>query len=303
MSSTPLAIKKKYTVFIPCYNAEKTVAETIVSVQKAITEMGVDIPVYVYDDCSKDASVKVANETGSRQDNFSVIENAKNSGERKTTNAAFKDLANSFDWAFVIHADDIVKKDWLTTLIGYIEQVDDKNCFTVWSSFDTFFNDSDKIDEGDNSGVVQQIVRTPESIKAFLTRLYCNWHISGAAINVALYHTLNGFDERMAQFGDTDFFVKGLLAGYTDVYISRTLTLYRVLQGSVSSVSVSTNRDIKEAYMLMEKYKGILNQKDIGSINRIIRRLSFRRMIKSLKQRNMSMAVTNLKYFSASILK
>jgi hypothetical protein len=120
---------------------------------------------------------------------------------------------------------------------------------------------------------------------------------------LAIYHELKGFDETLAQFGDTDFFVRGLLAGYNDVYIARTLTYYRIVAGSVSSVSVSTNRDIREIHLLIEKYKHILNKKEISSLYGTIRKLSARRMIKSLTRKNFAQAFLNFKQVCAAILK
>lgn len=295
--------KNRYVVFIPCYNASKTIKETLQSVGVAINKTSLDIPVYIYDDCSADNSLEVAKEAWGKQGNLELIRNEQNAGERKTTNNAFAAFANLFDWVFIIHADDIVKEDWLVTLIDGIEKYGDDKCFTVWSSFDSFMNNITQVDKGDNSGAVQQVKRSSSQIKSYLTRLYSSWHISGAAFNVALYHQLKGFDESMAQFGDTDFFVRGLLAEYNDVYISRTLTFYRIVAGSVSSVSVRTNRDIREIYIIIEKYKHVLNKREISLLYGVIRKLSARRMIKCLGQKNFTQALQNFKQLSAAILK
>jgi glycosyltransferase involved in cell wall biosynthesis len=40
-----------YCVFIPCYKAEKTIAETLKGVQEAISTLGREVPVYIYEDC------------------------------------------------------------------------------------------------------------------------------------------------------------------------------------------------------------------------------------------------------------
>jgi glycosyltransferase involved in cell wall biosynthesis len=295
--------KNKYVVFIPCYNAANTIKETLQSVKNAISNTSLDIPVYVYDDCSSDNSLEVAKEAWGQQGNLQLIRNAQNAGERKTTNNAFASFGNRFNWVFIIHADDIVKEDWLVTLIDGIEKYGDEKCFTIWSSFDSFTTNTAQPDKGDNSGTIQQAKRDNSQIKGYLTKLYSSWHISGAAFNLAIYRQLKGFDETLAQFGDTDFFVRGLLAGYSDVYIARTLTYYRIVAGSVSSVSVNTNRDIREIHLLIAKYKHILTKKEISSLYGTIRKLSARRMMKSLRKKNFAQAFLNFKQLSAAILK
>jgi glycosyltransferase involved in cell wall biosynthesis len=293
---------KRYAVFIPCYNASLTIGETIRSVEKAIEATGRKIPVYIYDDCSTDNAYKVAIQETLELTHFNVQRNPGNFGERKTTNLAFKKMLGQYDWAVIIHADDIVKEDWLVTLMQKTETVNDDKCFTVWSSYDVFHNNQTDIETGDNSGAVQEVVRSKEDIRYFITKVSSSWHISGAAINVQLYDRLHGFDERMPQFGDTDFFVKGLLAGYTDVYISRTLTFYRIVEGSVTSTSFRTNRDIREIYMLIDRYKNMLSRQEILRMYASVRTISMRRMIKWLIRLKPALAWMNFKQFSTALV-
>lgn len=293
-------IHKKYAVFIPCYNAASTIIETIASVQKSVLHTGADIPVFIHDDYSTDNSFALVSDVLPAYKNFHIIRNEQNAGERKTTNAAFKKFADQFNWVFIIHADDIVKEDWLQTLIAAIEAVDDRSCFTVWSSFDTF-NENGILEKGDDSGAIQHIAKNKEAITRYISQVSSSWHISGCAVNVNIYLELKGFDEGMPQFGDTDFFVKGLLAGHTDVYISRTLTLYRILTRSVSGVSFRTNRDIREIYILLNRYQHLLSKKQVAGIYRLITRISARRTIKWLLKWKLKLAFMNLRQCSQSM--
>lgn len=269
--------EKKIAVFIPCYNAAATIAATMESVCAAVQAMALPVQVYLYDDCSKDDSVAIARQSWRGPGELIVHRNAVNSGERKTTNDAFGSFEGRYQWVFIIHADDIVKKEWLTEMYGQIRQVDDSRCFTVWSSFDSLDGVTGKVVLGDDTGRINIVDRTPEQKRQYITKLYCNWHISGAAINVRLYQELNGFDVTMAQFGDTDFFARGLLAGFTDVYISRTLTYYRVVAGSVSSTSVRTNRDIREIIYIISKFGEILTRSEMKTLCNNLTSLALRR--------------------------
>lgn len=295
--------QKRYAVFIPCYNASATIHETIQSVYEAIQFLGASVPVFIYDDCSTDGSYEVVEKYIKELTCFHLHKNEQNSGERKTTNKAFRNFLNQYDWVFIIHADDIVKKDWLKVLTGHIEKENDPQCVTVWSSYDSFYDKTKVIEEGDNTGAVLYETNQLDEIRAMLRKMYCSWHISGAAINVYLYDKLGGFDDTLPQFGDTDFFARGMLAGYKHMYISRTLTLYRILQGSVSSVSANTNRDINEIQFLINKHRNILTKQDISALYKIVRKLSLRRMVKGIFHRNFTLALQSFKQFNKTILK
>jgi len=274
-----------------------TIRETLISIDRAIRQFGFPVRVYIHDDGSKDDSLNIARNAALEEwkfpDHLIIKKNDKNQGERKTTNEAFEYFFGKYDWAFIIHADDIVKEEWLSSVYDQIRNCDADEFFTIWSSFDSLDNRTGKITPGDNSGKINIRKRSREDIINYLTQLYSNWHISGAAFNVSLYKKLNGFDVSMAQFGDTDFFVRGLLAGYQDIYISRTLTFYRTFPGSVSAVSVRTNRDIKEIYMLMHKFNSILGKNDLKKMYGLVRKMSSRRMIKSLMHFRLKSAVNN----------
>lgn len=290
-------IHKRYAVFIPCYNAAATIVETLSSVKDAILFTGIRIPVFIYDDCSKDNSYElISGLPGNEFDGFKLFRNKENSGERRTTNMAFDELKDEFDWIFIIHADDIVKKGWLSVLINEIEQVNDKSCFTVWSSYDTFSTASN-VQKGDDSGLVTHVIKDKKTINHYIRKISASWHISGAALNVHLYQALNGFVEDMPQYGDTDFFVRGLLAGYTDLYIARTLTLYRFSTGSVTDTSFGTSRDIREIHILIDRFGHLLTHKDTAAIYQLIAGACGRRMIKWLLKMKLKPAMMNGKQF------
>jgi glycosyltransferase involved in cell wall biosynthesis len=273
---------KRIAVFIPCYNASLTLAETLRSVEHAVAELDFPVPVYLYDDCSKDESIAIARNTWKDPGTLIIKQNGANQGERRTTNEAFQYFSGRYDWVFIIHADDIAKAGWLKELCRQIGQVDNEEYFTVWSSFDSLDHISGNTMSGDNTGNISKRERTKEEKINYITKLYCNWHLSGAAINVSLFHRLNGFDESMAQFGDTDFFARGLLAGFRDLYLSRTLTFYRIVSNSVSSTSVRTNRDIKEVNYIISKFKDRLNKGELRKLYRKLSFLAFRRSCRSI---------------------
>jgi glycosyltransferase involved in cell wall biosynthesis len=294
-------MQKRYAVFIPCYNAARTIELTLQSVQQAMQALGSSIPVFIYDDCSKDESPEIVKRFSQQHPNFQLRQNAQNSGERRTTNQAFASFRHQFDWIFIIHADDIAKDNWLSELIKLIEREDDGTCFTVWSSYDVLYEESNTVKPGETSGQVHKGGKDMSMIRHYISKVSASWHLSGCAINAELYCRLNGFHENMPQFGDTDFFVRGLLAGYTHVYLASCLTTYRITPGGVSSVSFRTNRDIREIYMLIDAYKPVLDKKGLSAMYKTITKISGRRAVKWLLRREFQLAFRNLRQFGQSI--
>lgn len=294
-------MKKRYAIFIPCYNAAATIGLTLQSVQQSIQALGTSIPVFVYDDCSKDISTEIVKRFSQQHPNIQLRQNAQNSGERKTTNQAFLSFREQFDWVFIIHADDIAKENWLSELIKQIEPEDDDTCFTVWSSYDVLYEKDNSIKSGETSGQVHKGGKDLNMIRHYISKISASWHLSGCAINAELYCRLNGFHEDMPQFGDTDFFVRGLLAGYTHIYIASSLTTYRITPGGVSSVSFRTNRDIREIYMLIDSYKKVMDKKSLAAMYSTITKISGRRAVKWLLKREFQLALKNLRQFGRSM--
>lgn len=293
-------MQKRYAIFIPCYNAAATIEQTLHSVQQSMAALNATMPVFVYDDCSKDNSAKIVQEFSQKFPQFQLCQNPQNAGERRTTNNAFAQFRHRYDWIFIIHADDIAKENWLSELIALIEQENDATCFTVWSSYDVLFEKNNVIEPGQSSGEVHKGGKDMGMIRHYISKISASWHLSGCAVNAELYCRLNGFHENMPQFGDTDFFVRGLLAGYTHVYLAKSLTTYRMTPGGVSSVSFRTNRDISETYMLMNLYKGILTKKNLASMYKTVLNTSGRRAIKWLLRLEFLLFFRNLRQFGAA---
>jgi glycosyltransferase involved in cell wall biosynthesis len=284
-------------VFIPCYNAQSTILETIESVRHAVMNAAISIPIWICDDCSTDGTWWKLKSYSDQNVGIVIFKNDQNLGERQTTNLFAHRCAQKFDWMFILHADDIARPDWLVESLEWIRQFDYSEVFTVWSSFDTRVVETGELKTGDDSGNVLVLKRDKAEIRDLLEHIYSYWHISGAALNLKLFGHLGGFDERMAQFGDNDFFIRGLLKGYVDVYISRALTEYRITNHSVSSVSYDTNRDIVEVDLLISKYSGILGKSGTRKLLDYCIRYSLIRGVKALTQRNWAKTKMNFKSF------
>jgi glycosyltransferase involved in cell wall biosynthesis len=273
-------MKKRFAVFIPAYNASKTVIETLNGINRAAAVIRQIVPVYVVDDCSKDDTAEVIENHKFSNLDIHLDINKVNLGERGTINAYFKKLDNEIDWIFLIHADDIPKCNWLQDIIEVIEKADDNKYFTVWSSYDSFNNHTGEETEGDNDGEIVFNNRNTIDARTYIAKVTCSWHVSGAAINRKLFEKIGGFDAAMPQYGDTDFFAAGMLSGYNDIYLRKTLTRYRIITSSVSFISKNTNRDIREMMYLINKYNIVLTAHEKMKISLLAVKNCSRRIIK-----------------------
>ena len=274
-------------IFIPCYNASKTVLETLVAIEKNIFLYDKKIKVIAVDDCSKDNTYQILSNFKPSLFEIEIYRNEFNLGERATINKYFRDLELKYNWILLIHADDIPKENWILKLTEVISKVDQSNVFTVWSSYDNLVHETKQIFEGDKSGVINYNKRTFADATNYITKMSASYHVSGAAINLKLYFKIGGFNSDLPQFGDTVFFAEGILKGYNDVYIQDTLTYYRIIKSSVSFVSNNSNRDIKEMYYIYEKYFNILNTSQREIIIKRARIILIKRIIKNLIQFNL----------------
>ncbi|HAN39749.1 MAG TPA: hypothetical protein DCQ29_12665 [Chitinophagaceae bacterium] len=289
-------MRKRIIIFIPAYNAETTILDTLKAVDEAILHYGVEIPVIVVNDCSTDKTGLVIQSFVEVKTYFIYEENSENRGERGTIEYYFEELRLQYDWVFLIHADDIPKKEWISTMAKVISDVNDSEYFTVWSSYDNLLHENGKIIGGDNQGDIVMNNWTPKDAANFLAKITASYHVSGAAINLKLYFQIGGFKAFLQQYGDSVFYASGILKGYKDVYIRQTLTYYRIIKSSVSFVSKRTNRDIKEIIYIIDTFSSILTPYHIKKIKSFARNLLIRRFVKSMLSLNFVFMWNNFKW-------
>ncbi|MFO0941597.1 MAG: glycosyltransferase family A protein [Pirellulales bacterium] len=143
----------QYTVLIPAYNARTTIEETLDSIQKQ--DIIGSVRIIVADDASTDDTVDIATKFFEKNNtNSQVWRSEKNGGERKTVNLAFERLrSEGVRWCFVLHADDVSKMDWLSTLAFEMNAADQKTV-SICSSWDDWY--ADRIDPGEDRPAPQR---------------------------------------------------------------------------------------------------------------------------------------------------
>ncbi|HEU0126161.1 MAG TPA: glycosyltransferase family A protein, partial [Flavobacterium sp.] len=157
----------KIAILIPTYNASKTVKQTLISVQQNIHENNhLNTVAIVCDDNSQDNTLEIVeNSWYLHRSLLEIIPSNKNQGERENINRILKNVENNYDWFYIIHADDIAKEDWLSTIYHYSLLY--KDAASIATSYDVLHLDG-SIEIGENKEEVTMIRGNLTSIKSTL---------------------------------------------------------------------------------------------------------------------------------------
>lgn len=270
----------KYAVLIPTYNASATVKETLLSVQKNIeTNININVSIFVADDFSTDNTLNIVRDTWYLDAKLlHIFPSTKNQGERENLNRVVSKIENDFDWIFIIHADDIAKSNWLSTLVKEIKN--NLHVGAVSSSYDDLFEDGD-IKEGENKEGIEIIEGNETSIKSTL-KTGTWFHISGCAIATKTFQKVGYFQKDLPQYGDMEYVLRMFFNGIDILYIPKSLTLYRQIKSSVSSNSFKRNIDILEYSSLIAHLKYLFNEEELKLLNKRLQYFLNRRIIRSI---------------------
>jgi glycosyltransferase involved in cell wall biosynthesis len=252
LNSDTLAVNA--VVVIPAYNASSTIVETLGALQ-GNPELGRVKAVIVLDDCSRDGTADVARSVWRSRVRLEVWSNAENAGERTTVNSGLTNLPANVDWAFILHADDLVKSNWISLYLKEMRGCPE-HIASICSSYDVWYPDSDRVELGEEFPERPNVVvyGTREAVLDTLNR-GCWWHISGCAIRLRAFRQIGAFNPDMPQTGDWEWLLRCLAKGFSVLYLPRSTMLYRQHVASVSSNSFRQARDLKEALRILSAYR------------------------------------------------
>lgn len=268
-------------LLIPMFNSERTIAETLSSVQ---AQQGLSRlkKVVVSDDASTDRCVEAAHEAWKTPGvPLEIRRSEVNGGERINTNLALAALEPDVDWILFLHADDLAADGWLEALFRHIGEAEERVASICTSWFDLSEDGSLSGGENDRERCHEAIVGSVEAVANTLRR-GCWWHLSGAAIRRRALLDVGLFVPDMPQYGDWEWLLACLERGWTILYVPRALVLYRRHSNSVSAVSFSSSRDLREASRLLLRfgYSFSLRQKSRFAGTRVAQ--AARRIVKFL---------------------
>jgi len=272
-------------VLIPAYNASATISETLEALQ---TNPGLYRirAVIVLDDASRDGTIDVAKLAWRSSVSLEIWSNETNLGERATTNSGIARLPVDIEWAFILHADDVVNSNWISLYLDEMSGCPD-DIATICSSYDNWYPASGQIVSGEEyPDRPSVLVRgTRDTVVDTLNR-GCWWHLSGCAIRTMAFRQIGGFKVDMPQTGDWEWLLRCLAKGYSVRYLPRSTMRYRQHSTSVSSNSFREARDIKEQFRIFTLYRdqGYFSAVDFGKkIRSMLIQLLRRTLIRAMR--------------------
>lgn len=240
-------------IVIPAYNAASTIAATLESVQRCREIQAVDA-VFICDDASTDRTIDCALQHWAGGPQLTVLHNKQNIGQWATVNRLLRELGNEYQWAFILHADDIVKDNWLELYLNRIKDTGPRVA-SICSSYDSWFTEPNTVTPGEDdfSRDLEIIRGSREAVTGTLAR-GCWWHISGCVVRMEYLFEIGGFRTDLPYFGDYEWLLRCLKSEYDIEYIPRTTMLYRIHGKSVSSTSLKRGQDLKEQLDIFGQY-------------------------------------------------
>src|SRR5262249_43975374 len=135
-------------IVIPAFNAATTIVETLRAVQACpgVAKLG---GVFLCDDSSTDNTPKLAADAWISLPTLTILQNEQQLGERRTVNAAFDRLREHYEWIFILHADDVVKENWLDLYFQRIEAAGPRVA-SICSSYDCWYPEAKRIEPGED---------------------------------------------------------------------------------------------------------------------------------------------------------
>jgi len=242
----------KAAILITTYNGANTIRIAVEAIKISLLQSHLPIDVYVYDDCSTDNTIEIIKEVwGVEKGKINITKNERNLGLFQNKNKALKQLSHKYDWVFLMDQDDYPYSMWISTLLDVIKLHGNHKTFIIWSSYNEFNHNTHILQKtGEISNMISVVVPTSDKLTNYIKNIYTSYCISGSALNCNLIKKVGFFNESYSHFGDTDFFIRGMLLGYNHIYIGSPLLVRGISISQASSIHKRSFKDIKE----MDRY-------------------------------------------------
>ncbi|WP_404429383.1 teichuronic acid biosynthesis protein TuaG [Sutcliffiella horikoshii] len=222
------------SIITPSYNAEKFIQETINSVKG---QTMTDWEMIIVDDCSSDRTRDILEENAAIDPRLKVIFLEENSGAAVARNTALKNARGNFI-AF-LDSDDLWKPEKLEKQIQYMKNNDFAFTFSAYELMD------------EESHMLQKVIKAPESIdyKGLLKNTIIG------CLTVMLDRSKVG-DVQMPNIRtrqDFALWLSILRKGHIAHGIQEPLSIYRLVEGSISSNKLKTAKRNWYVYREIEK--------------------------------------------------
>ncbi len=237
-------MQKLVSVIIPCFNAERWIAETIDSCLKQTYP---HIEIIVIDDCSTDNSLEIIKSYG---DKITWERLRENKGGCYARNRGF--ALSKGEYIQFLDADDFILPEKIERQINFLEATGADVVYGDWRF------------QGHQCNGVILLEQVKKSLKQadILQSLIENWWTAVASLfyRRTAVEKSGGWDENFSAAQDRDFFISVVMAGAKVVYQSGCYSIYR-RYGKVTVSTASKERWLENHYKVLQKVEHKLLQK------------------------------------------
>lgn len=236
-------MQKLVSVIIPCFNAERWIAETIDSCLKQTYPY---IEIIVIDDCSTDNSLEIIKSYGDKVIWERLTENK---GGCYARNRGF--ALSKGEYIQFLDADDFILPEKIERQINYLEE----------TGADAIYGDWRFQGHQSNGVIFLEQVEKPGKQTDILQSLIENWWTAVASLlyTRTAVEKSGGWDEDFSAAQDRDFFISVIMAGAKVVYQPGCYSIYR-RYGSVTVSTVSKQRWVENHCKVLKKVEKKLLQ-------------------------------------------
>ena len=247
------------SIFIPVYNMEKYLGETLESLLAQTYKL---FEIIIADDGSTDNTKKIA-EAFATKDSRIKIFSFSHRGEVAARNDALQKISTRSKYILNHDGDDISLPNKLESLVEFLElhhDIDIVGCYAEY--FD---------DEGNYKGK-PLLEWDPERIKSTFGNI--NSMINSASlIRRIVFEKIGNYREEFRSVDDYDFFARALMAGFRLANIPQILHKIRIHPRSVSAINSSKQRELE--LIIKNRYNKSLTLKPMLDVrNKLNKRLN-----------------------------
>jgi glycosyltransferase involved in cell wall biosynthesis len=231
------------TIFIPAYNTEAYLSETIESL---LSQSFRDFELIIADDGSSDRTAAIAEDYACKDCRVRLIRSP-HRGEVAARNKALSAAHPSSRYFLNHDADDVSLPGKLESQIQYL---DGRPEISVVGTLAEYFND-----RGERLGNLH-IEVTPERIRETFHHINSMIH-SASMIRREVFETIGGYRPQLQSVDDYDYFMRALLAGFCLANIPQVLHKIRLHDRSVGSTRAALQQELAiEVQSIYLKHRG-----------------------------------------------
>lgn len=237
-------MSKLVSIIIPCYNAEKYIAETI---QSVINQTYKNWELIIVNDGSTDHSLNIIKEFAANDNRISLIDKP-NSGVSDSRNKGLEKAKG--EYIAFLDADDVWNSQYLEKQIANLQS----NRFNIsYTACQLINQNGEKLQKhlrGENN---------PQLNDFLLQKGNYITSPSGIVYKRECFNKVNGFDSNLSNNADQDILIQMLAKGNTIGYIDECLWNYRIHDNNMSKNIAVLERDLLYLFHKCDKQKLFTN--------------------------------------------